>query len=151
MKNKIFITKSIAALLCIITITVSLNIYLSYKDLYVSHNSTSDSIIYIAAAKTSLKNSNIPTNTTSKPIVEIEEISRSKSVVSPNKEDVQQRIFINILILFLCFISLASIHNFMLGTETDKRYNSKILLDTALIKTSDINSTSSSIFKEGVK
>ena len=151
MKNKASITKSIAALLCIITMTVSLNIYLSYKGLYVSHNSTSDSIIYIAAAKSPLKNSNIPTNTINKPLVEIEEISRSKSVVSPNKEDVQQRIFINILILFLSFISLASIHNFILGTETDKRYNSKILLNTAVNKTSDINSTSSPIFKEGVE
>ena len=146
MRSRISITKGIAAFLCIITMTLSFNIYLSYKNLYVHDNLPRDSIIYVAAAKTSLKNS---TTLTNNPSIQTDEITKIKSEVNPYKEDVEKKIFINILILFLSFISLASVHNFIINTEENKGYNSKFLLNAAINKNSNKKASSSLISKEG--
>lgn len=148
MKNKTSITKSIAALLCIITMAISFNIYLSYKNLYVHDNLPRDSIIYVAAAKTLLKNSTMLTNNPSK---QTDEITKNKSEVDPYKEDIEKKIFINILILFLSFISLASAHNLIIGIEPGNDYNSRTILNAAINKKTNINSTFSVISKEGAK
>jgi len=151
MKNKGMITKSIAALLCIITMTISFNIYLSYKDIYGSNNSPRDSIIYIVVAKSPLNDSNVSINDPNAPSIDSDEINKSKSITTPSKEDVHQKIFINILILFLSFISLASVHNLILGIETGMDFNAITILDTAINKKTKINSTPSVISNEGAK
>lgn len=145
MKNKVTISKSIALVLCVITMTITFNIYLSYKDLYVSDNLPRDSIIYIAAAKASQNNSDVFSN-------EAEISSIDKSEINNNREYQQKKIFINIFILFLSFISLASVHNYILSIETNKNHIPKKMLNTiALNKKADINSTFSLKSKEGVK
>ncbi|QUH21246.1 hypothetical protein [Alkaliphilus sp. B6464] len=151
MKNKCSITKCIAALLCIITMAISFNIYSSYKDLYLSDNLTKDSIIYIAAAKTSLKDSYESFSNKNMSSIKTEEISKSKSSINLNEDDVQKKIFINILILFLSFISLASIHNFIINTEKKKEYRSKKVLNTSINKNHNIKPTCSLMSKEGAK
>jgi len=144
LKNKIIITKTVAIILCIITTTLSTSIYSSYKELYTSNDSAKDSIIYIAAAKTPLKDSNVSSKSNQIPMIDVTETNNVK-------EEQHKKIFINIIILFLSFISLASAHNFILTTETDKRNRSKSLLNTAINKKTNINSSSSLISKEGVK
>jgi len=57
MKNKVSITKTLALVLCIITITLSQNIYSSFKDLYFKEGLYKENIIYTATANASLNNS----------------------------------------------------------------------------------------------
>ena len=151
MKNTVTITKSIAVLLCIITMVISFNIYLSYKDIYVSNNSPRDSIIYIAVAKSPLNDSNLSINDPNAPSIESDEINKSKPTSNSSEEDVQKKIFINMLILFLSFISLASVHNLILGIETSMNCNPRTILNGTINKKTNINSTSSVISKEGAK
>jgi len=148
MKSKAYITKAIALVLCIITITLSVNIYLSYNDLYHSDNLLRNSIIYTAQAKTSLKDYSVSINGATMPSIKIEEINNNKSLITPSKEDVQKNIFIKILILFLSFITLASVHNLIINEEY-RKYNSKSTDD--LSKNININRkiSSSLVSKEG--
>lgn len=140
LKNKLSISKSIAALLCIIAVTISFNIYLSYKDLYQSNNLPKDSIIYIAAAKASSKNSTRLTN--NNPLAETDALTKIESEVGPSKDAIEQKIFINILMLFLSFISLASVHNFIINTEENQEPNSKNLFKAVVNKNPSKNTFS---------
>jgi len=148
MKDKVSVSKSIAVLLCIITMTISFNIYSSYKTLYISDNLTRDTIIYTAFAKTPLKNLALSDSDTESSLVKV---NGNNSTISLDKEDIEQKIFINILILFLSFISLASIHNFVLCTESNKGHNSKNPLNSVANKAHSINPTPSKVSKEGVR
>lgn len=116
MKNKKYISKTIAMVLCVITITIATSTYLYYKDLYISNNNSPiNSIIYTALAKTPLTDSNISIKSSDTALIPASEI---------NKEAQQKKIVINILILFLSFISLASVHNLILNTREDNEFNS---------------------------
>jgi len=143
-KNKTPITKSIALVLCIITITLSQNIYSSYKDLYFKEDLFENSIIYTAIAKTSLNDLNIPNSDSALPLTDI-------SAINNNKDYQQKKIFINIIILFLSFIILASLHNFILKIENARGYTSINIGYKVKNKKSNINLTSSLVSEEGVK
>ncbi|ABW18849.1 hypothetical protein [Alkaliphilus oremlandii] len=151
MKNKVTISKSIALVLCIITMIITFNIYLSYKDLYVSDNLPRDSIIYIAAAKASLKNLGASDDDKEITLTKTKEIGRNKSSINLNKENIYSDIFTNILMLLLSFISLASVHNAIINTKEDKKYNSKNLLHKKISKNPNKKSSSSLLSKEGAK
>ncbi|QUH18949.1 hypothetical protein [Alkaliphilus sp. B6464] len=62
-----------------------------------------------------------------------------------------KKIFINILKLFLSFISLASVHNYVLNVEKAKGSKSKNKHSVALSKNTNIKSSSSVLVKEGIK
>jgi len=143
-KNKTPITKSIALVLCIVTITLSQNIYSSYKDLYFKEDSFKDPIIYTAVAKTSLNDLNISISDNALPITDI-------SAITNNKDYKQKKIFINIIILFLSFISLASLHNFFLKIENARGHSYINLRNKVKNKKTNINLTSSIAHEEGVK
>jgi len=143
-KNKTPITKSIALVLCIVTIALSQNIYSSYKDLYSKVDSLKDPIIYTAIAKTSLNDSNIPISDNALPLTDTSEIKMNKGYK-------QKKFFINIIILFLSFISLASLHNFFLKIETARGFQPKTIKNTTKNKKPNIKLTSSLAHEEGVK
>jgi len=143
-KNKTPITKSIALVLCIVTITLSQNIYSSYKDLYFKEDSFKNPIIYTAVAKTSLNDLNISISDSALPLTDI-------FLIKNNKDYKQKKIFINIIILFLSFISLASLHNFFLKIENARGYTSINIGNKVKGKKTNINLTSSLVSEEGVK
>jgi len=144
MKSKIPITKSIALVLCIVTVILSWNMYSSFKDLYFEEESYKDSITYTAFANNSLNDSNISFSTNVLPLPVFPKIEN-------NKENEQKKIFINIILLFLSFISLASIHNFILKIETAKWYDFINISNKVKNKNPNISLTSSLVSEEGVK
>jgi len=144
MKTKRYFSKTVATLLCIVTITLSQNIYFSFKDLYSKEDSFKNSIIYTAIAKTSLNDSNIYISDNALPLPVITKIKN-------NKENMQKKIFINVFLLFLSFITLASLHNFIVKIESTRGYSSINIGNRVKNKNPNIKLTSSLVSEEGVK
>jgi len=144
MKSKISITKTLALVLCIVTVTLSWNIYSSFKDLYFTEDLFDNPIIYTAIANTSLNDSNQSISNIALP-------ATSTSGIKENKEVQQKKIFINIIMLSLSFISLASLHNFILKIEVARRYDFINIGNRVKNKNPNIKLTSSLVSEEGVK
>jgi len=156
MKNKISITKTIALVLCIVTITLSQNIYLSFKDLYFENYSYKEDIIYTVMANTSLNNSlstslNASLNNSNISIKHRAQPLTLTPKVKSNKANIQKKIFVNVLLLFISFITLASLHNFILKIEVTRGHSYINLRSKAKNKKTNINLTSFIAHEEGVK
>jgi len=152
MKNKVSITKTLALVLCIITITLSQNIYSSFKDLYFKEGLYTENIIYTATANASLNNSlSISLDNSNMSIKHKAQPLAVTSGIKENKGDQQKKIFINVFLLFLSFITLASIHNFILKIESTRGYSYLSIRNQVKNKKSNINLTSSIAHEEGVK
>lgn len=112
-------------MLCTIIIGLSLNIYLSYKGLYSLQDDYENSIVYTATAQTSFIDSSISENSRNIDALSSGNLNKSKN--TPDAENLQKDILINIIILILLFISLSSMQNFVFNIE--RRKNMKNLKD----------------------
>jgi len=144
MKYKVSITKSIALVLCIVTIAISQNIYSSFKDLYFKEGLYKENIIYTVMANSSLSNSDMSIKHNAQPLTLV---PRIKSI----KENMHKKIFINVFLMFLSFFTLASLHNFILKIESTRGYSYINLSNKVKNKKTNINLTSSLVSEEGVK
>ncbi|SET45994.1 hypothetical protein SAMN05660297_02465 [Natronincola peptidivorans] len=118
MKTKTPITKGIAVILCMITVALSWNIYISYKSSYFAEDTFEKSLAYIAMAEgQSMELTLAP--------VEKEIIYQETEVAEKNEALQQKKILIKFFLLLLSFVSLAALQNFVYSIESIKGYEAE--------------------------
>lgn len=115
MRTKTPMAKRLAVILCIIDLTLSWNINLSYKEFYFINEFSGRSTISIAAARTQL--GVLISDSKSKQISSINTEKTQK-----NKGIQQKRIFLDLFLLLLFFVSLATVQEIIFKLECNKRY-----------------------------
>ncbi|SDL23151.1 hypothetical protein [Natronincola ferrireducens] len=115
MKTQTPFTKITAVILCIVTISLSWNIYLSYRELYYPEG------LFCEALNYSLMGSNLEVDPATAR-ANLNSTTINPHITKVDQSDIQRSIFINLLYLLVSFISLASLQNLILKLET-RRYS----------------------------